>query len=189
MHPLLDPPSSCHCSMLPATSNNNNNNDGNLLINISLAINKQINANLGHKLRLWPETVQRKMQSAPASASACLAPASLPCPKTRCNRQLATDHINANALHAAFLRCSGAIFHLIPSSYFIMPQQSQSHGAQSLQSPVSPPAAAAALSISISIAVALGFPSCSSLCLFPCCSLVFVIPILRYDKLCLHFNF
>lgn len=39
-----------------------------------------------------------------------------------CNRQLATDHINANALHAAFLRCcSGAIFHLIPSSYFIMP--------------------------------------------------------------------
>lgn len=72
MQPLLDPSSSCNCSMLPATSNNNN--DGNLLINISLAINKQINANLGHKLRLWPETVQRKMQS--ATATACLPPAS-----------------------------------------------------------------------------------------------------------------
>lgn len=70
--------------------------DGNLLINISLAINKQIFP-LSHKLRLFRRRSQRGRQAP-----------SLP---YKCKCCLFAQRVCV---------CSGAIFHLIPSSYFIM---------------------------------------------------------------------
>lgn len=186
----LSIPSPIYCT-LPATTNN----DGNLLINISLAINKQINANLGHKLRLWPETVQRKMQ--PASQAGRQSG----CPDWGAtgNLQLATGNRPYKckcSTRCCLLLCAALGQFFIWFHLHILLCPSRSRRAQSPPAAASS-AAATVLSISISIPVdslwvfpsSTALPSPSPVPSPSPSSLVFVIPILRYDKLCLHFNF
>lgn len=110
-----------------------------------------------------------------------------------CNLQQATGHINANALHAAAFSCSLLWGNFSFDSIFIFyyaPVAVAEHSLLQLQPPL---LQQTVLSISISIAAAslwvFPSPSASSSPSPSASSLVFVIPILRYDKLCLHFNF